>query len=95
MDAAHLQTALVQLEYPGPTSMTPLPTAYAFQQQECMTPAPAPAPAPLRGRRTWPAVVACSAVLALFGAAILLGLLDKPQGVAPPAASTAASSPMR
>ena len=96
MDAAHLQSALGQLEYPGHSSMTPLPTAYGFQQQqEYMTPAPAPAPAPLRGRRTWPAVIACSAVLALFGAAILLGLLDKPQGAAPPAASTAATSPLR
>ncbi len=95
IDAAHLQTALVQLEHPGPTSMTPLPAAYGFQQY--VTPPPAPAPDPLpRRRRTWPAVLACSAVLALCGAALLLGLLGRPQAAgAPPAASTAATSPMR
>jgi hypothetical protein len=34
-------------------------------------------------------------VLALCGAAVILGLLNKPPGTAPPAASTAASSPLR
>ena len=94
IDAAHLQTALLQLEHPGATSMTPLPTAYSFDHT--MTPAPAPAPAPLRGRRAWPAVLACSAVLALCGAAVILGLMNKPQAAAaPPAASTQAASPLR
>ena len=96
IDAAHLQTALLQLEHPGATAMTPLPTAYSFEhEQHMMTPPPAPAPAPLRGRRTWPTVLAFSMVLAVCGAAIILGLLNKPPGAAPPAASTAASSPLR
>ena len=96
MDAAHLQAALLQLEYPGPTSMTPLPSAYGFQQQEQLehypTPAPVQAPPP---RRTWPVALACLAALALCGAALVLGLLSKPAQTAPPAASTAASSPLR
>jgi hypothetical protein len=93
IDAAHLQAALLQLEHPGATSMTPLPTAYGMQQHQ--TPPPVPAPAPLRGRRAWPAVLACSAVLALAGAAVALGLMDRPQGGAPPAASTTATNPLR
>ena len=91
MDAAHLQEALLQLEFPGPTSMTPLPSAYGFMQH----PTPAPAPAPPRRRSAWPAVLACSLALALCAAALAVGLLSKPATGAPPAASTAASSPLR
>jgi len=94
MDAAHLQQALLQLEHPGHTAMTPLPSAYGFQQH--MTPPPFPAPPPaIRRQRAWPVALACGAALALCGAALILGLLSKPPSTPPPAASTAATSPMR
>jgi serine/threonine-protein kinase len=93
MDAAHLQAALNQLEYPGPTHMTPLPVSYNFAPP---TPPHAYGEPPMRRRSAWPAVLACSAALALCAAAIALGLLSAPaQSSAPPAASTAAASPLR
>jgi len=91
MDAAHLQAALNQLEYPGPTHMTPLPLAYNVQAP----PTPPHAYAAPAKRSAWPTVLACSLALALCAAAVALGLLSKPAQSAPPAASTAAASPLR
>ncbi len=92
MDAAHLQTALNQLEFPGPTHMTPLPLAYGFVPP---TPPHAYGAPPMRRRSAWPAVLACTAALVLCAAALALGLLTRPAQSAPPAASTAATSPLR
>jgi len=90
MDAAHLQAAFNQLEYPGPTHMTPLPLAYNIQP-----PTPPHAFAAPARRSAWPTVLACSLALALCAAAVALGLLSTPAQSAPPAASTAAASPLR
>ena len=95
MDAAHLQAALLQLEHPGHTSMTPLPVATRFPSYLTPPPQPAPEPVAARGRSPWPAVLACTAVLALCAAAVALGILDPAPSSAPPAASTAATSPLR
>jgi eukaryotic-like serine/threonine-protein kinase len=93
MDAAHLQAALLQLEYPGPTHMTPLPVRYDLEPP---TPAHAFAAPPMRRRSAWPAVLACSLALALCAAALALGLLSAPApGTAPPSASTQATSPLK
>jgi serine/threonine-protein kinase len=92
MDAAHLQAALNQLEYPGPTHMTPLPVAYEFAPP---TPPHAYGAPQTRRRSAWPAVLACTAALALCAAAVALGLLSRPAQSSPPAASTAAASPLR